>query len=846
MKVTLRIPTIVLSITCFALTGAAISGAQTNPPAESDSISHLNKGVELARQGQYDAAIAEFNAAIQADPNDAQAYERRGFSYRSQKKYNEAITDYSKSLEIKPDAATYAKRGYTYVTYLHDYEKGIADYEQALKLNPDDSDTQQRLQYARNFLAAKNEPPPSASPAAANQSGNNLGLAATLAGIVALEAKSATAQPGRSPQDTQNSRTPETESGKKLREAAEKFAVGRYAEAFKLYSEAISLDPNDPKAYLARGWAFFCTSQKDAALKDFDEAIKRAPKDAEGYFRRGLVHASASEHEKAVTDFTKAIECRPDYGEAYYERGVSRAATKQFNHAREDFDAVIRLEPKNVFAHLNRGRALLESRETEKALSDFNRAIELSGHEPAVFLGRGAAYLQLGKYEDAQKDLEQAILFNREFVPAYNKLAELFSARKNETLAALNRGRAYFYSHEYPRATAEFERAAQLQPKLAAAHLELGRSSSAQGIMEIAAATDTRHRGEESTREFEKIDRADVHIRDQFSKPAVESLKEAARLDPENAEIQLELGKAYFYWDSVSAIVAFEKAVQLDSKSAEPRFWLGVTKCTWGDNREVWSGPGTRDEFRARLALQDLNAAIEINPRHAGAYYFRGTVHRTLKQYDDAIADFEAAAERASPASHYIEYAAILYAPYKRAMHSVEKVPQDLVATSLKAAALAERAQVYCDQGQYQSALADTDQLIRALPTDPKVFHLRAHVDNKAGDAAGALADLRRAAQLAPGDTYYAHMVEETLKDQARIKGSELSFWEKAVLAMGTAIVVEAGIEMLSGDNRSSTGIGSADAAPRRRDCPACGGRGLFFTTVGLKTCGRCGGTGQY
>jgi len=110
----------------------------------------LNKGVELARQGQYDAAIA-----IQEDPNDAQAYERRGFAYRSQKKYNEAIADYSKSLEIKPDANTYAKRGYTYVMYLHDYEKGIADYEQALKLNPDDSDIQQRLQYARTMTKAR-------------------------------------------------------------------------------------------------------------------------------------------------------------------------------------------------------------------------------------------------------------------------------------------------------------------------------------------------------------------------------------------------------------------------------------------------------------------------------------------------------------------------------------------------------------------------------------------------------------------------------------------------------------------------------------------------------------------
>jgi tetratricopeptide (TPR) repeat protein len=581
-----------------------------------------------------------------------------------------------------------------------------------------------------------------------NESDKTVGLAAMIAALAVQESNNAAAQPSASPRKSESSRSTETPAATKLREAAEKFTVGRYAEAFKTYEEAISLDPDSPKGYLARGWAFFSTSQKDAALKDFDEAIKRAPKDPEAYFRRGLVHASASEYEKAVADFTKAIECRPDYERAYYERGVSRAATRQFDQAREDFDNVIRRDAKNALAYLNRGRVFIESRETEKALSDFNRAIELSDHEPAVYLGRGAAYLQLGKYEDAQKDLEQAILLNREFVPAYKKLAEVFSARRNEALAALNRGRAYFYSHEYPRATAEFERAAELQPKLAAAHLELGRSKSAQGIIEIAAATEKRETERNDIRDDEKIDRAVVQIRDHFSKPAVESLREAARLDPENAQIQLELGRAYFYWASASAIAAFEKAQQLDSKSAEPRFWLGMTKYTWGDEREVWKD-GTRDEFRARLALKDLNAALELDPQHAGAYYFRASANHTLKQYDDAIADLGAAAERSAPATHYLEYAAVLYSPNKRMMQSVERVPDELVAISLKTAALAQRAQCYSEKGLHDSALADSDQVVRALPTDPRVFRLRAFVHNQAGSRAAEQADLRRAIHLA-------------------------------------------------------------------------------------------------
>jgi tetratricopeptide (TPR) repeat protein len=134
---------------------------------------------------------------------------------------------------------------------------------------------------------------------------------------------------------------PETASTGKLREAAAKFSVGQYQEAFNLYSEAIASDPKNPKAYLGRGWAYFCTVQNQAALKDLDEAIRLNPTDGEGYFRRGLVLASGSQRRNAIDSFTNAIERSPKYAEAYFERGVLRYEEKQLDKAREDFDKAI-------------------------------------------------------------------------------------------------------------------------------------------------------------------------------------------------------------------------------------------------------------------------------------------------------------------------------------------------------------------------------------------------------------------------------------------------------------------------------------------------------------------------
>jgi tetratricopeptide (TPR) repeat protein len=68
-------------------------------PVRGDSTGHVNKGVELTQKEQYDAAIAEFNAAIEVDPKNADAYRGRAAANRGLKKYNEAIADYSRSLE---------------------------------------------------------------------------------------------------------------------------------------------------------------------------------------------------------------------------------------------------------------------------------------------------------------------------------------------------------------------------------------------------------------------------------------------------------------------------------------------------------------------------------------------------------------------------------------------------------------------------------------------------------------------------------------------------------------------------------------------------------------------------
>src|ERR1043166_3536377 len=71
--------TIAIAISSFLYCAAAQIGFG-KPPA--DGGSHIARGIELAEQKHFDAAVAEFSKAIEESPKDPRRYANRGTAYR--------------------------------------------------------------------------------------------------------------------------------------------------------------------------------------------------------------------------------------------------------------------------------------------------------------------------------------------------------------------------------------------------------------------------------------------------------------------------------------------------------------------------------------------------------------------------------------------------------------------------------------------------------------------------------------------------------------------------------------------------------------------------------------------
>jgi tetratricopeptide (TPR) repeat protein len=85
-------------------------------------------------------ALADFNRAIDLDPDDARAISKRGETYREMGRYGEALADFNRAIDLHPALEwlewAIANRGETY-RRMGRYGEALEDLNRAFDLNPD-------------------------------------------------------------------------------------------------------------------------------------------------------------------------------------------------------------------------------------------------------------------------------------------------------------------------------------------------------------------------------------------------------------------------------------------------------------------------------------------------------------------------------------------------------------------------------------------------------------------------------------------------------------------------------------------------------------------------------------
>ncbi len=101
-----------------------------------DLVAYQKRALLYNKLGKSDKAIEDYTQVINLNPQDGKAYNNRAWLYESLENSDLAIADYSKAISLNPEnAKTYNNRGSVYSS-IQEYANAINDLDRAIKLNP--------------------------------------------------------------------------------------------------------------------------------------------------------------------------------------------------------------------------------------------------------------------------------------------------------------------------------------------------------------------------------------------------------------------------------------------------------------------------------------------------------------------------------------------------------------------------------------------------------------------------------------------------------------------------------------------------------------------------------------
>ena len=255
----------------------------------------------------FDRSVEDADKAINANPNDAEAFDDRGIAHAKAGQYALAIADYDQAIKLKPDEAQYYyNRGLAY-DELGQRVRAFEDFDKAVTLKPDDPDFLESRGYTNRVM---------------NQSENAL---QDLNKAVALKPDYALAH---------------------FNLGAVYFSMGQLDRALQEYDQAIKLDPGYYYSYYDRGSVNLNLKEYARAIEDFSRAIALKSDDTDIFFRRGSAYFNTHKFALALKDFDKAITLKPDNAWAFMMRSYAKRVLGDTYGANTDVAKAIKLDPK--------------------------------------------------------------------------------------------------------------------------------------------------------------------------------------------------------------------------------------------------------------------------------------------------------------------------------------------------------------------------------------------------------------------------------------------------------------------------------------------------------------------
>ncbi|MDO8841305.1 HEAT repeat domain-containing protein [Methanocalculus sp.] len=180
----------------------------------------------------------------------------------------------------------------------------------------------------------------------------------------------------------------------------------------KLYfaTQAITLNPDDQKAWIERGKALMKCGMLKEAQEQIDEVITHNPDDGEGWYLHGLLMSMMGKRDLAKESLDKATGTLKNPSPAQYALGNLLFLDGDYEEALRLFDATIREDSRDPDAWYARGRVLFKMKRYHQAVTSFDHVLEIWPDDPGAEDGRRRAIRILNQDQNRTDDRDFDVL----------------------------------------------------------------------------------------------------------------------------------------------------------------------------------------------------------------------------------------------------------------------------------------------------------------------------------------------------------------------------------------------------------------------------------------------------
>ncbi|MDH7486435.1 MAG: tetratricopeptide repeat protein [Anaerolineae bacterium] len=419
-------------------TRQAIPALQQAVALQPDADNHTALGNAYYEAGEYEKALAEYQAALAADPGHVASLARLGDTYNKLGRTDEAIAAYRRALTLEDDAdvrcflAMLLERQGQMDEAIAEYhaslrlednvlarlalaslykrtdnpDQAIAEYQAALRLSDDAEthvalarlyETQGRLEEAvGEYRAAIVR----FEPEGPYRDTNRAALASVLLRLCRLDEALAALQPS-----LEGEIKPSVEVLAAL--AAIYEAQGKTAEASEAYTALLQDAPDLPIVHYLAAWFAYRQDRLDEAVREMEQATKLAPAfslawSGLGYFYdlQGDLSAAKGAHEKALEILPSNVNALLGLGALALQQGNPSEALTRFQEALQQQPEYVKAMPDEtestlVEAHLDLALAYERLGRSEEATQELATMRQLAEAAAAALPSHPQARFQL-------------------------------------------------------------------------------------------------------------------------------------------------------------------------------------------------------------------------------------------------------------------------------------------------------------------------------------------------------------------------------------------------------------------------------------------------------------------